>query len=138
MHPVSGRRWFFQTIMYLRTPSPPPPPRPRNGRILSICQDDFHSFLNDQYTNHYTLLICDDFNLHIHNPNDRAALNYPRTLDAFNLRRHVSVPNHLRGDNLDLLITRCRVIKYFFVGFNTEIHHQRPLVCSKHAYLILA
>ena len=52
------------------------------------------------------LLICGDFNIHVDVSDDLDACRFLELLDSVGLDQHVSVPTHISGHTLDLIITR--------------------------------
>ena len=52
------------------------------------------------------LLITGDFNIHVDKPEDPAAAKFLSLLQSFGLVQHVTVPTHVAGHTLDLVIPR--------------------------------
>ena len=52
------------------------------------------------------LLITGDFNIHVDKPEDPTTAKFLSLLQSFGLVQHVTVPTHVAGHTLDLVITR--------------------------------
>ena len=52
------------------------------------------------------LLITGDFNIHVDEPEKPDVCKFLQIIESFGLKQHVSVPTHVAGHTLDLVITR--------------------------------
>lgn len=67
---------------------------------------DFSSLLEDIASSPSDLVIMGDFNIHLDSPDEHYSSTFSSTLEAFDLKQHISSPTHASGHILDLLITR--------------------------------
>ena len=56
-------------------------------------------------TSYRDVIICGDFNLHINNQSDKEAQSFIDTMEALELKQHVSFQTHHAGNILDLIFT---------------------------------
>ena len=68
--------------------------------------DEFSVFLESAVLCSSHLLITGDFNIHIDVAGDADAIRLRRLLESTGLKQHVTVPTHISGHTLDLVITR--------------------------------
>ena len=81
-----------------------PTSKKSSGSGPGLFFSEFSRPLEELVTAPGSLLLVGDFNFHVDNVNDSAALQFLQLLDTFNLKQHVTGPTHKNG--LDLLITR--------------------------------
>ncbi|XP_072020366.1 uncharacterized protein [Amphiura filiformis] len=67
---------------------------------------EFPSFFEEIATTRNNLLITGDFNFHVNDPADREASLFLDLIDSAGLKQFVTVPTHIKGNTLDLIITR--------------------------------
>ena len=65
----------------------------------------FESLLEFHISSKVDLIIAGDFNIYVEELNDSNALHFLKLLNTFNLCQHVSLPTHVSGHILDLIIT---------------------------------
>ena len=51
------------------------------------------------------VVVSGDFNTHVETPDDTDARRLQELLTMFDMRQHVNVPTHPRGETLDLVMT---------------------------------
>ena len=80
---------------------------PPDDSTYPLLSERFSRFL-ELFLAEYSksLIIADDFNLHLGDPRDRNAKRFLDIMDIFGLRQHVYRATHKRGHTSDLLITR--------------------------------
>ena len=83
-----------------------PPSTSTYGYPPNMFLDEFAVFLESLVLSLGKLILTGDFNFHVDDPSDSAALKFLDLLDLFNLRQHIDVPTHKDGHTLDLIITR--------------------------------
>ena len=83
-----------------------PPPFKKNRLNVSLFLDEFSTFLEKVITTTKPLTIVGDFNFHLDDVNQKAAVRFQELLDVFNLKQHVRDPTYKNGHTLDLVITR--------------------------------
>ena len=76
--------------------------------------EEFGNFLESNILCPESLIFVGDFNFHMDVPSDPDARTFLDLLTSMGLKQHVSVPTHISGHTLDLVITRA----------------QDPVVCS--------
>ena len=76
------------------------------GYVSEQFFSDFSSLLENYALAKNRLIICGDFNIHVDNKSDKATHKFNSILTDFGLVQHASVPTHLSGHTLDLVITR--------------------------------
>lgn len=84
--------------------------RPSTQPITEALFDELSSLLEAIISYHSTVIIAGDFNIHVNNAQDLAALRLVDLLNAFGLRQHVKGSTHRAGHTLDLLITEADCI----------------------------
>ena len=67
--------------------------------------DDLTKFLTDWMASYRHVIICSDFNIHIHNPSDTEAQIFIDTMEALGLQQHVNFQTYCAGNTLDLIST---------------------------------
>ena len=67
---------------------------------------DFTSLLEQLDSTESSFIIMGDFNVHVDCLSDTHAQRFAELLDSFALKQHVSMPTHVLGHTLDLIITR--------------------------------
>ena len=72
----------------------------------SVFFEEFSNLLESIVMCAEVLLISGDFNFHVDDPSDNDAKTFTDLLETFGLLQHVTVPTHLSGHTLDLLISR--------------------------------
>ena len=72
----------------------------------SVFLAEFSDYLEHAVLCTDQLLICGDFNIHVDVSDDIDACRFLGLLDSVGLDQHVSVPTHISGHTLDLIITR--------------------------------
>ena len=83
-----------------------PPSTSTYGYPPNMFLDEFAVFLESLVLSPGKLILTGDFNFHVDDPSDSAALKFLDLFDLFNLRQHIDVPTHKDGHTLDLIITR--------------------------------
>ena len=71
------------------------------------------------------LVIAGDFNFHMDLVHSKDAVTFNELLETFGLSQHVSVPTHIFGHILDLIITQSTNDLIFFllsVLFASQVH----------------
>ena len=72
----------------------------------SVFFEEFSSFLESAVFCSSHLLITGDFNIHMDVEDDTDAVRLRGLLESTGLKQHVTVPTHISGHTLDLVITR--------------------------------
>ena len=74
------------------------------------------------------LLITGDFNVHVDTPNDPTAAKFLSILESFGLVQHVTVPTHVAGHTLDLVIIRedcdlltCSPVAHYMISSHSTV-----------------
>ena len=83
-----------------------PPPSKSNNSSLPLFCEEFPRLLEHLVTAPGALLMAGDFNFHIEDDCDTAALRFLNLIEAFNLKEHITEPTHKSGHTLDLTINR--------------------------------
>ena len=68
--------------------------------------EEFSSYLESVILSPEPLILSGDFNFHMDVPSDVDARVFSDLLTSMGLKQHVTVPTHISGHTLDLLITR--------------------------------
>ena len=68
--------------------------------------DEFANYLENVVMCPGILVITGDFNFHLDDPTNSDANTFTELLETFGLLQHISLPTHVSGHTLDLLITR--------------------------------
>ena len=83
------------------------PPRSNKNNIpISVFFDEISELFAVLCMTPDRLLITGDFNIHVDKPEDPAAAKFLSLLQSLGLVQHVTVPTHVAGHTLDLVITR--------------------------------
>ena len=69
--------------------------------------DEFIQVIGDIRTNHETLIIAGDLNIHMDNSDNYGANQFIDNLEALGLKNYVNFPTHISGHSLDLIICDC-------------------------------
>ena len=83
-----------------------PEPSPKNNYRMSDFFSEFTELLAANHESKNELLIIGDFNFHVNKPYAPNTRKLNDLLKMFSLTQHISEPTHIRGNTLDLLITR--------------------------------
>jgi len=83
-----------------------PPPSTRNKFSNKMFFDEFQVFLEQFLSGSNSFFLVGDFNFHVEDTTNAAALQFLNILDCFNLRQHVNEATYQGKHVLDLLITR--------------------------------
>ena len=86
------------------------------GRLLSSTKEhpvpasiffpDVSAFLETTVSGHEVLLVSGDFNFHLDDSSDADARKSMELMDTFGLLQHITIPKHVSGFILDLIISR--------------------------------
>ncbi len=76
------------------------PPKP-NPRFIQ----EMYNLLSTFCSTFSNIIILGDFNIHVNTSSCHLASEFLQLPDCLNLRQHVDVPTHTRGNTLDLVIT---------------------------------
>ena len=68
--------------------------------------EEFQTYLSHAVQTLHSLLITGDFNIHMDIDKDADAIKMCDVLSMYDLTQHVTVPTHISGHTLDLIITR--------------------------------
>jgi len=83
-----------------------PPPSNRNKFSNKLFFDEFQVFLEQFLSGSNSVFLVGDFNFHIEDTTNAAALQFLNILECFNLTQHVNEATYQGKHVLDLLITR--------------------------------
>ena len=78
-------------------------------RVKSIINkrcDEFQSYLSQAVQTTHSLMIAGDYNIHMDTDTDADKFRRCDVLSMYDLTQHVTVPTHVSGHTLDLIITR--------------------------------
>lgn len=106
------------------------PPKTNTGFISEL-----YNFLLTFCTTSSNILILGDFNIHVNNPTCHFASEFLQLLECLNLRQHVDVPTHIKGNTLDLVITESASLgppTVYDLGVSNHkvISVELPFLCS--------
>ena len=74
------------------------PPYNNKTKITNAeFMDEYTDWRAETSANDKNLLICDDYNLHVNNPNDEDATNFLEINTALGLNKHVRFATHTSG-----------------------------------------
>ena len=76
------------------------------GVFSSTFNTEFSELLSTLQSLSGKHIVLGDFNFHVNDSNDPSAVKFKLLLDQFNLSQHVTIPTHVSGNTLDLVITR--------------------------------
>ena len=83
------------------------PPYSEKHRVTTATFfEEFQTYLSHAVQTPHSLLIAGDFNIHMDIDTDADAIRMCDVLSMYNLTQHVTVPTHISGHTLDLIITR--------------------------------
>ena len=102
-----------------------PPPSKSNNSSLPLFFEEFPRLLEHLVTAPGALLMAGDFNFHIEDECDTAALRFLNLIEAFKLKQHIAELTHKSGHTLDLIITRAEedVARNFTVYYPVILDH---------------
>ena len=80
-----------------------PPPSPSNQSTVVLFYNVFPILLERLATASGSLLIADDFNLHVNDVRDSTATRFLQLIESFNLKQYVWEPTHRNGHTLDFI-----------------------------------
>ena len=83
-----------------------PPRSNKNTLPISVFFDEISDLLAAYTITTTRLLITGDFNVHFDEPEKPDVCKFLQIIESFGLKQHVSVPTHVAGHTLDLVITR--------------------------------
>ena len=98
---ITSRSHRFRLIIIYR-----PPYSDAHPITTGVFLAEFSDYLEHAVLCTDQLLICGDFNIHVDVSDDLDACRFLELLDSVGLDQHVSVPTHISGHTLDLIITR--------------------------------
>ena len=98
---ITSRSHHFRLIIIYR-----PPYSDAHPITTGVFLAEFSDYLEHAVLCTDQLLICGDFNIHVDVSDDLDACRFLELLDSVGLDQHVSVPTHISGHTLDLIITR--------------------------------
>ena len=67
--------------------------------------DEFQILLETVSADEKIFVIAGDVNIHLDNEDDIHTKRFNEILDIFNMKQHITVPTHIRGHTLDIVIT---------------------------------
>ena len=76
-----------------------------SGIFSSEFENEFSELLSDLQSKPGKHLILGDFNFHVNNASNTSANKFKSLLGQFNLQQNTTVPTHIGGNTLDLVIT---------------------------------
>ena len=80
---------------------------PNHQRVpISTFLREFSSYMEPIILTKEPLIIVGDFNIHVDIPTDTDAVKFLDLLDSLALFQHVTVPTHIHGHTLDLVLSR--------------------------------
>ena len=83
------------------------PPYSEKHRVTTATFfEEFQTYLSHAVQTPHSLLIAGDFNIHMDINTDADAIRMCDVLSMYDLTQHVTVPTHISGHILDLIITR--------------------------------
>jgi len=77
--------------------------RPGSTRTSSLFYDELSTVLESLVLQSNTVIVGDDFNIHVQDATDADTQRLMSVFDSFDLHQHVAVPTHCLGGTLDLL-----------------------------------
>ena len=77
-----------------------------NGIFSTEFNEQICDLLSKLVTSPGKHLIVGDFNFRINDPSDHNAAKFLALIEQFNLTQHISIPTHIAGNTLDLVLTR--------------------------------
>ena len=83
--------------------------------------EEFSPILYDDLCGLNNLLILGDFNYHVNKEDNAAAKCFLNLLDSCGLHQHVCIPTHIKGNTLDLVITRENELQPRGIFTNTSV-----------------
>ena len=98
---ITSRSHRFRLIIIYR-----PPYSDAHPITTGVFLAEFSDYLEHAVLCTDQLLICGDFNIHVDVSDDLDACRFLELLDSVGLDQYVSVPTHISGHTLDLIITR--------------------------------
>lgn len=94
------------------------PPKCKHGFL-----EEFSELLSTISTEFDYIIISEDFNFHVDNPNDHDSTEFINLLQAFDFSQHVSGPTHNRSHTLDLIIGKGLILDWGDCNIITISHH---------------
>ena len=92
---------IFRLVVVYRPPYSKEHPAP-----ASVFFQEFSAFLETTVLCPEVLLVSGDFNFHLDDPSDADARKFMELMDTFGLLQHITIPTHVSGHILDLIISR--------------------------------
>jgi len=80
--------------------------RPDSQALSAIFFNDLSTVFDQLATYQCPVVVCDDFNIHVHVHDDAHALCLTQLLQCYGFIQHIAQPTHKDGHTLDLVITR--------------------------------
>ena len=76
-----------------------------NKELQTIFIDYLTELLTEVVSNHNSIIILGDINIHLNEPEDTDTKALCDTLEAFNIKQHIKFPTHNLGHTLDIITT---------------------------------
>ena len=73
---------------------------------MSAFFKEFKDLLSKHIHHSHELVLVADLNIHLNKPNEPDTAHLLDILDSMDLTQHINEPTHIKGNLLDVLITR--------------------------------
>ena len=77
-----------------------------NASANDVFIKEFTPILQEELYTLNNLLILGDFNYHVNKVDNPYAKSFLGLLESFELKQHIDIPTHIKGNTLDLVISR--------------------------------
>ena len=84
----------------------PGPSKTNGSNYYKTCYAEIGNYIEQLVLTPGALVIVGDFNIHVDDPSDKAAAEFPSLIESFGPKQHVSDPTHRTGHILNSVLTR--------------------------------